>query len=156
MNQSYRRRGCFISSRTVTFQFCVFTEVSNPRSAMTSRFNGGHCRLTFLLTVHRNLDGSHVTSFNQSYNVILVQGEIKTNNRLFKCFLGHLINYIAWFCCRATDESWCEILWLASVDLHFKEHIQNFLLLILRKFLIVGSSAPSHLVFGIFRFRTNI
>ena len=35
-----------------------------------------HCRLNFLLTVHRNLDGSHVTSFNQSYNVILVQGEI--------------------------------------------------------------------------------
>ena len=52
-----------------------------------------------------------------------------------------------------------EILRLASVDLHFKEHIhdiQNFLLSVLKKLLTVGSSAPSHLVFGILRFRTNI
>ena len=45
---------------------------------------------------------------------------------------------------------------LLSVDLHFKEHIQHFLLSILKKLLIVGSSAPSNLVFGILRFRTNI
>ena len=34
---------------------------------------------------------------------------------------------------------------LASVDLHFKENIH-----ILMKLLIVSSSAPSHLVFGIY------
>ena len=46
---------------------------------------------------------------------------------------------------------------LASVDLHFKEHIQNVLLSILKKLLIVGSLAPPHFVFSIIlRFRTNI
>ena len=45
---------------------------------------------------------------------------------------------------------------IPQLDLHFKEHILNFLLTILKKLLIVGSSAPSHLVFGILRFRTNI
>ena len=43
-----------------------------------------------------------------------------------------------------------------TFDLHFKEHIQNCLLSMLKKLLIVGSSAPSHLVFGILRFKTNI
>ena len=45
---------------------------------------------------------------------------------------------------------------LRSVDLHFKEHIQKFLLSILKKLLMVGSSAPPHLDFGMLRFRTNI
>ena len=45
---------------------------------------------------------------------------------------------------------------LASVELHCKEHIQNGLLSILNKLLIVGPSAASHMVFDIFRFRTNI
>ena len=35
-------------------------------------------------------------------------------------------------------------------------YIQNLLLSILKKLFIVGSSAPSHLVFSILRFRTNI
>ena len=51
---------------------------------------------------------------------------------------------------------WYEIQRLASIDLHFKEHIKTILLSILKKLLIVGSSKPSHLVFGILRFRTNI
>ena len=51
---------------------------------------------------------------------------------------------------------WYEILRFASDGLYFKEHIQNILLSILKKLLIVGSSAPPHLVFGILRFRTNI
>ena len=44
-----------------------------------------------------------------------------------------------------------EILRLASVDLHF----QNLLLSILKKLLIVGSSAPARLDFAIMIFRTN-
>ena len=51
---------------------------------------------------------------------------------------------------------WYEIQRFASVDLHLKEHVQNVLLSILKELLIVGSSAPSHLVVGILRFRTNI
>ena len=43
------------------------------------------------------------------------------------------------------------------VNAIYKCHNQNRLLSILKKLLIVvGSSAPSHLVFGILRFRTNI
>ena len=54
-------------------------------------------------------------------------------------------------------QKYWKILRLASVDMHFKDHIQIFLLSILQKLLIVGSSAPaSHLVFGILRFRTYI
>ena len=37
-----------------------------------------------------------------------------------------------------------------------KEHIQHFLISMLNKLLIVGSSVPFHLVFGILIFRTNI
>ena len=37
-----------------------------------------------------------------------------------------------------------EILRLATVDLHFKEHFQNSLLSNLKKLVIVGSSAPHH------------
>ena len=43
---------------------------------------------------------------------------------------------------------WYEILRLDSVNSHFKEHIQNLL--------IVGSTAPLRLVFGILRFRIYI
>ena len=37
---------------------------------------------------------------------------------------------------------------LALVDAHFKEHIKKFMLSIVWKLLIIGSSEPSHLVFG--------
>ena len=57
------------------------------------------------------------------------------------------------FLSTSVDMKYCG---LASVDLHFKEHIQNLLLSIVMKFLIVGSSAPFHLVFGILIFKTNI
>ena len=46
---------------------------------MTSPFIGGPCRLKFLLMVHRHLDSRHVTLYNQSYNVIVAQGEITLN-----------------------------------------------------------------------------
>ena len=49
-----------------------------------------------------------------------------------------------------------EILRSVSVDLHFKAHIQNLLESIVKTFLIVGSSTPPHLGFGILRLRTNI
>ena len=51
---------------------------------------------------------------------------------------------------------WYEVLRLAPADLHFKENVQNFLLSIFMKFIIVGSSASSHLVFDIWIFRINI
>ena len=50
---------------------------------------------------------------------------------------------------------WCLLIW--SLVLIYYIHLYIFCYqLILNKLLIVGSSAPFHLVFGVLRFRTNI
>ena len=66
--QSLRTQQCFMSSGTLTFQ--IYRGI-NHRSSMTPCAIDGYFFLNFLLTVHRNLEESHVTLFIQSRNVTL-------------------------------------------------------------------------------------
>ena len=122
---------------TVSFEPWVFD--STVKSNTSSMFT---CKWSFIILKYCSIKHfHHLVSTWYIWWTICFEGHLSSdlNNRLLGTIkLAFTLVYFGY-------ETY-EILRLASVDLYFKEQIQTFLLSILKKLLILGSSAPSHLV----------